>query len=239
MSMLLADPGFLRRLDDAVADLLSDAGCTGPPVDAEWLAREHFRLHVCVDRRQPGRGRVQNLLGRAGQICLRAEDRPERRQWTVAHELAEHRRAWLRTACGLAPGELSPGTAEELANQFAQRLLVPTDWLRSALRDGEPDLLQLKKQFATASHEVIAFRLLDLGEPSIVTVLDHGHVTRRRGRPWPAPRWLLPAEQECQRRVHLGSRPARLEGMGYVVDGWPIHELGWKREILRTVLAEG
>jgi len=42
------------------------------------------------------------------------------------------------------------------------------------------DLLELKKRYRTSSHEVIAWRFLDLPEPCVVTVIDNEHVSRRR-----------------------------------------------------------
>jgi hypothetical protein len=239
MSTPLADPHLLAQVDGAALELLAAAGCGGPPVDALQLAQEHLRLVICVDRRMVGRGRAQRLPGGVGQICVRPDDRPERRQWTVAHEIAEQLQGWLRDRCGLGPDDLGPAEAEQLANLFAERLLVPTAWLKAEVRRVGWDLFALKALFATASHEVIAFRLLDLpGGGGIVTVLDHGHVTRRRGRPWPAPRWLLPGERRCQIEVHDRGVPLHLKADAYEVWGWPIHEVGWKRDILRTVLTE-
>jgi len=48
----------------------------------------------------------------------------------------------------------------------------------------------------------------------------------------------LPGEIECWRHVHQGCRPSRTcQGPG-AIQGWPIHEEGWKREILRMELDE-
>lgn len=233
------DAGLESALDAAIMELLAAAGYAAPPVDALTLAREHFQLTICQDCRLRTRGRAQRVLG-SGHIFIRPEPRPERLQWTVAHEIAEHMGPRLWQACGLADRDVGPMWAEKLANAFAQRLLVPTAWLQRAVRECGWDLLALKQRFRTASHEVLALRLLELpGSSGLITVLDQGQVTRRRGRPWPAPRWLLPGELRCQLWIHEQAQPCRVQADGYEVWGWPIHESGWKREILRTVFTEG
>lgn len=231
----LVDAGLETALDAAVLELLGAAGCSTPPVDALFLARQHFQLTVCQDRRLLTRGRAQQVLG-GGHIYVRPEPRPERLHWTIAHEIAEHLGPRLWQACGLAVADVSPTLAEALANAFAQRLLAPTAWLQRAVQECGWDLLALKQRFYTASHEVFALRLLELpGSSGLITILDHGQVTRRRGRPWPAPRWLLPGELRCQLWIHERSQPCQVQVEGYDVWGWPVHESGWKREILRTV----
>jgi hypothetical protein len=179
------------------------------------------------------------MLG-SGYIYIRPEPRPERLQWTIAHEIAELMGPRLWRACGLADCDVSPQLAETLANAFAQRLLVPTAWLQQAVQECGWDLLALKQRFHTASHEVLALRLLELpGSSGLITILDKGQVTRRRGRPWPAPRWLLPGELRCQLWIHERAQPCQVRAEGYDVWGWPVHESGWKREILRTVFTDG
>ena len=125
---------------------------------------------------------------------------------------------------------------ESLANLFANRLLVPTRWLAVAAPGQGHDLLELKQLFRTASHEVIAWRLLDLPDPCIITIVDNGHIHRRRSNAWPTRKQLQPVEQECQRYVQHFSRPRTLCKDGWTVQGWPIHQADWKREILRSVV---
>ncbi len=224
-------------VDRAVAELLEAAGLAEPPVDAIALAQRHLGMVVCLDRTQPQRGRAQRVAGRK-QIFLRPEPSEERHQWTVAHEIGEHLKADLLARLGIDPEEARPLTGESLANLFADRLLVPTPWLAELGRQCRHDLLELKRQFRTASHEVIAWRLLDLPEPCIITIVDNGSVHRRRGNAWRVGKELSPAERACQQRVHQESRPHELRRDGWSVQGWPIHQLDWKREVLRSVLEE-
>jgi hypothetical protein len=45
----------------------------------------------------------------------------------------------------------------------------------------------------------------------------------------------MPAEREAVRECHQSSRPFNTESGGLRMEVWPIHEPGWKREILFTL----
>jgi hypothetical protein len=230
-------PDAAAAIDDLVAELLEQAGCDEPPVDAIALAQLDLDMTVCLDRRQPQRGRAERSAGRS-RIYLRPEPRLERRQWTVAHEIGEHLRLELLRRLDLADEGVSPMAGEALANAFANRLLVPSLWYaRDAPRSGY-DLFALKERYATASHEVLAWRWLDLDDACIVTLVDNGHITRRLANAGPAPRALAPTEVECQQVVNETSRKRLISAGGWVVWGWPVHQADWRREILRSVPPE-
>jgi hypothetical protein len=205
-------------------------------VDAVQLAERHLGIEVCVDGRQPGRGRAQKNRG-GKLIYLRPEPSAERRQWTVAHEIGEHLRQQLleRLAGG---GDAPVMTGESLANLFAYRLLTPTCWFAEDARNLDYVLPDLKQRYGTASHEVIAWRLLDLPEPCVITIIDNEHVSRRRSNAWPVTRQLAPAEQACLEYVHHYSRARRVQADGWTVWGWPVHQPDWRREVLRSVYEE-
>jgi predicted transcriptional regulator len=222
-------------LDREVESLLRAAGVEGPPVDAIALAQRHLKILVCLDRRQPQRGRAQRSAGQR-QIFLRPEPTEERHQWTVAHEIGEHLKVTFLQRLGLEPGQTRAMAGESLANLFAYRLLVPSCWFTADAPASDYDVLALKQRYRTASHEVIAWRLLDLPEPCIITIVDNGHVSRRRSNGWPVRRHLEPVEEQCQRYVHHYSRPRVVCQAGWTVQGWPVHQADWKREILRGVV---
>lgn len=224
----------IATIDKMVEELLDAAKLTQPPVDTIALAQQHLGMVVVLDQRQPQRGRVQRTLGKK-QIFLKPEPREERHQWTVAHEIGEHLKSELLERLGIAPNEARAMLGESLANLFAYRLLVPTCWFNEDAKTHEYDLLELKKRYATSSHEVIALRFLDLAEPCIVTVLDNEHITRRRSNAWPTRKQMLPIEQQCWQYVTQHSKPKLLRDNEWTVQGWPVHELEWKREILRSV----
>jgi Zn-dependent peptidase ImmA (M78 family) len=223
-------------IDRAVEELLQAAGVDRPPVDAVALAQRHLGMQVCLDRRQQQRGRAQRAAGRR-QIFLRPEPTEERHQWTVAHEIGEHLKAGLLQRLGMEPGRTPTMAGESLANLFAYRLLAPTCWFASDAAAHGYDLLEIKQLYRTASHEVIAWRFLDLPAPCIVTIVDNEHIHRRRSNAWRIRRQLEPAEQHCQRSVHHSGRPCVVAEGNWTVHGWPVHQADWKREILRSVVS--
>ncbi len=226
-----------RTIDAMVEELLDAARLSRPPVDAIALAQGQLGMVVVLDQRQPQRGRAQRALGKK-QIYLRPEPREERHQWTVAHEIGEHLKSELLARLGIVPSEARAMAGESLANLFAYRLLVPTCWFCADVRTFEFDLLALKERYMTSSHEVLAWRFLDLAQPCVVTILDNEHISRRRSNAWPIKRALLPVEKLCWEQVTHHARPATMRDDEWTVQGWAVHELEWKREILRSVRSE-
>jgi len=227
----------LTTVDRMVEEMLQAARIAEPPVDAIALAQGHLGMAVLLDKRQAQRGRAQRTAGRK-QIYLRPEPRTERHQWTIAHEIGEHVKTDLLIRLGMNPESTQAMTGESLANLFANRLLVPSRWFADDARSLEFDLAALKKRYATSSYEVLALRFLDLSEPCIVTIIDNEKITRRRSNAWPTRKKLEPAEEKCVRFVHNHGKPKRVQEAGWTVEGWPVHQEDWKREILRSVVEE-
>lgn len=240
-------------IECAVAKLLVDTDIDGPPVDAIQIAK-CLGIEVRLDASQASRGRL--VRGRMQpMICVRPEPRSERWQWTVAHEIGEHlmeRLSLIRALDSFAGSNFSgtgfpgsedyPGAAEiareETANRFANVLLVPGHWLVEDCAATGCDLLALKERYRTASYEVLALRMLDLSEPSIITIFDNGELMRRRGNlPGCLPSFQ-PIESRAQLQAHESGQPVKLATDGLSIQAWPIHEPHWKREILRTTLEE-
>jgi Zn-dependent peptidase ImmA (M78 family) len=228
---------MVGTVDRMVEDLLRAAKITEPPVDTIALAQGHLGMVICLDKRQAQRGRAQRSAGRR-QIFLRPEPREERHQWTVAHEIGEHFKSELLVRLGIDPEQTRAMAGESLANLFAYRLLVPTCWFADDAPALDYDLLRLKEKYSTSSNEVLAWRFLDLPEPVIVTIVDNDAISRRRSNAWPTRRQLEPAESKCQKYVHEHSRAWRVQENGWTVEGWPVHQDDWKREILRSVVEE-
>ncbi|MEZ6066416.1 MAG: ImmA/IrrE family metallo-endopeptidase [Planctomycetaceae bacterium] len=222
--------------DQIVQELLSCHGIVCPPVDALALA-EQLGLTVIYDAEQRGRARIKRLRG-ASAIFLQPDDRPERLQWATAHEIGEYLANEIMERLGLTVEGLAsePGQAqrEQLANEFAQRLLLPQAWFAADVAAVDADLTELKGIYSTASHELILTSTLRLKELSLVTIFDHGKLTRRRGNGQLAPPRLLPIELQVFQRVHQTGEPCELNDASVRVRGWPVHEPGWKRELLRT-----
>jgi len=225
----------VHTVDRLALELLTAAKIAEPPVDAIALAQDHLGMVVCLDKRLVQRGRAQRASGQR-HIYLRPEPREERHQWTVAHEIGEHMKPRLLERLGVAPADAKAMLGESLANLFAYHLLVPTCWFADDAPALGYDLLALKERYATSSHEVIAWRFLDLPDPCIVTIVDNEKITRRRSNAWPTKRELSPAEAKCQRYVFTHGKTRLVREKGWTVQGWPVHQLGWKREILRSVI---
>jgi Zn-dependent peptidase ImmA (M78 family) len=225
-------------IDRMVEELLDRSSLQQPPVDAIALAQRFLGMVVVLDRRQEQRGRAQRA-GRRPQIFLRPEPTEERHQWTVAHEIGEHLKPELLRRLGIAPEEARAMTGESLANQFAQRLLVPSRWFTRDAPDLGYDVLELKKRYSTSSHEVIALRFLTLPELCVITIVDNDHIHRRKSNGPRIRKELTPVEEKCQRYVHKHGKPRVVQEKGWTVQGWPVHTAEWKREILRSVVEEG
>jgi Zn-dependent peptidase ImmA (M78 family) len=216
-------------LDRTVEHLLDETDIAVPPVNA-LLVAQRLDVTVALDRTLTVRGRHKRLSGNPA-IFLRPEERPERLQWAAAHELGE---VFAWRVFEELEADPDPDSREQLANLIAPRLLIPSRWFHNDVLLTGGDLIALKSRYRTASHELIAWRFLDLPQPSIVTVFDHEHVSRRRGSRNAQVPGVQPIERRCWETVHRTAEPARLRQPGILVEGWPVHEPGWKREVLRT-----
>jgi hypothetical protein len=225
-------------LDAVAMDVLSEAEVDGPPVDAVAVAQA-IGMTVAVDDRQHARARFVRLTGVNGRgprptILLRPEPRFERRQWAVAHEIGEHVAHRLFSGLLVDPREVATNVRETVAAHLAGRLLLPGPWFAADAPACAWDLLALKSRYRTASHELIARRMLDLPAPVIVTIFDHAQVSLRRSN---VPGQVPPpsaAETACWRTAHEHNRPEQCADGLQAIQAWPVHEPGWKREIVRA-----
>jgi Zn-dependent peptidase ImmA (M78 family) len=235
MSIDLSREEVRAVIDQAVEDLLQAAGVEAPPVDALVIGQRQLGMAVCLERgsQKPGRGR--RAAGKK-QVFLRPEASPEGQQWTVAHAIGEHLKDDLLRRLGIPPEQQRVLSGESLPNLFAHHLLVPTSWLADEARSCDHDVLELKERFRTASHEVVAWRMLDLSTPCIITIMDNDAIQRRRSNTWRVRRELSDPERQCQRYVNEYSRPHMVREQGWTVQGWPVHSADWKREILRSIV---
>lgn len=224
---------------DAVVDrILNEARIDHPPVDAMAVARR-LGITVAIDSRQDVRARFVRLgaprrrVSRAT-VLLRPEPRGERLQWALAHEIGEHVACRVFATLGIDPRETSPEGRERVANHLAGRLLLPGRWFAADGAACAWDLFWLKTRYTTASHELIARRMIELPTPVIVTIFDQGAVYLRSSNVAGQVPPLSPAETHCWQTVHDTGRPYRMCCHAQRIQGWPVHEDGWKREILRT-----
>jgi len=234
----LTQDEFSAALDAVAASVIAVLGDVGPPIDALELAKA-LNLAVAWDTEQQGRARMVRLRGfgkatAQGSILLRPDPRRERLQWAVAHEIGEDCAVQVFDHLGVDPRE-APGSAREsVANQLGGRLLLPRDLFGAAGRDCNWDLPTLKSQFGTASHELIALRMLDFPPRVVITIFDQGRRTFRRGNlPSRAPALTAP-EMAARIAANETGQLAIESNAACSVQAWPIHEPEWKREILRA-----
>lgn len=226
-------------LEEITGLVFAEANVFGPPVDAFAIAAS-LRIDVAHDRGLPGRARFVRLGGdrdesrAGGTIFLRPEPRRERRHWAVSHEIGERWAYRVFESLGVDPSEAPAHCREKVANLLAGRILLPRSWF---LEDGIAcgwDLLDLKARYETASHELIARRMLDFEPPIIISIFDQGQLSLRQSNvpgTVPGPSHL---ELECWEHAHFQACPHNVRGILSEVQAWPVHEPSWKREILRT-----
>jgi hypothetical protein len=225
-------------LDQVAMEVLEAAGVDRAPVDAVRVARR-LGITVAVDDRQRGRARYVRLGGIRGRkprptILLRPEPRRERRHWAVAHEIGEHVAHRVFDLLLVDPREAGPSARERIAMYLASRLLLPGAWFAADSRACGWDLLSLKSRYETASHELIARRMLDLAPPVIISIFDLGSVSYRGSN---VPGQVPPPSSEemaSWRFAHTRNLPHESADGPRTIQAWPVHEPGWKREILRT-----
>ena len=203
--------------DLLVEELLEGAGVTRPPVNAIDVAQRHLKMPLREPAPSAPRGSEEG------------------RQWAAAQAIGERLKPDLLRRLGFDPASRQGLPGESLAGLLAHRLLTPTSWFAADARACGREVPELKNLYATAGYEVVAWRLLDLPEPCVITIVENDHVHGRRSNAWRVNKTLQPAECECQRYVHHYSRPRVVSADGWTVQGWPLHEPDLKRETLRSV----
>lgn len=225
----MTDSEWLSIVNATVLRLLQKSELLSPPVDAIAIARQ-IPLQLVWDNSQTSRGRLQRLAGQTT-ILLRHDERPERVQWAAAHEIGESVIWQMAQEAGVSAEDITPRARESLANLFASRLLLPEIWWIQAEPLHMGDVPALKTVFATASHELIAMRLLDKHCPRVISIWDQGQLTRRRSN---IPGKTLPLAQlelSSWQIAHESNQAVDQQGLVGRVRCWPLHESEWKREI--------
>jgi Zn-dependent peptidase ImmA (M78 family) len=228
---------WLRESAQVAREILDACGMGTPPVDA-WVVARTLGLRVAFDAFQQGRGRLKRIGGRRA-VLMRPKQRPEREQWTLAHEIGEALAVQVYSRVDVDPHDVPPQRREQVANALASNLLLPDGWFLRDARTCDGDVLRLKAIYSTAGHELILFNLLKLPELSLASVFDQRRLTRRRGNGQLSPPPLLPLERRVWGIVRESREPAQGASAGVRVQGWPVSEPGGNRELLRTTAVEG
>jgi hypothetical protein len=237
---------MIEAVNDCASELLAEANIFRPPIDALVIARQ-LKLIVARDYQSQVRARFlrvgqPNRTGR-GTILLADDPRPERRQWAIAHEIGEFAAHRVFAELDIDPAEMVAAEREQMANHLANALLLPFEWFRADGFAVDWDLSELKQIYSTASHELIVRRMLAMSPAVIISLFDQGKLTWRKSNVLRRPPPLVPAEHSTWQAAHTDAQPAQYECHDLPeglrdVRCWPVHETGWKREILRTALAD-
>ena len=140
----------------------------------------------------------------------------------MAHEIGEHVAHRVFARWGADPRETAANAREQVANCLAGRLLLPAAWFAADAAACQWDLLALKARHSTASHELIARRMLECRPAVVISIFDQRRLSFRRsnvsGRVPPP----SPAEIECWNSVHEQHRhphgPAKAQTHSGVAD---------------------
>ena len=138
-----------RAIDEQVEEILSRLAIEEPPVDALHVVRS-LGCELAFDAQQAGRARQKLIAGQSA-VLLKPDQRPERLQWATAHELGEIVAWKICERVNEDMQELPETFREQLANRFASRLLLPTEWFLADLKIMGRDLFLLKERYRTSS----------------------------------------------------------------------------------------
>ena len=241
---------FSQAVEAVAHAVLEEVEWERAPVDALAVA-ERLDLVVARDANMDVRARFVRLEGVAGlaggigqgTILMGDEPRVERRQWAVAHEIGESMAARVFVRLGVSLVDIPPAGRERVANHLANALLLPQQWFARDGKQFDWDLPKLKTAYSTASHELIARRMLEMSPPVMITLFDQGALQWRKSNVLRRPPMLTTVESSAWRaafetvQATLVATSDLPEGINQV-QCWPVHEPGWRREIMRTELAE-
>lgn len=214
MDDMITTEDVLAAIESVAETILEQANLSEPPFDAMHLARNHFRVPVVASE-------AENVIRREME-----------EQYNAAQSIAKLYKSEVLRRLEI---EHAPH-GKSIVNLLALRLLIPTCWLAQDAPNLEYDLLALQECYSTVTHETLAWRLLDLEEPCIITIVDNGAIYRRRSNSGHVKKTLSRPEQDCRREVFQSGEPCRVQADGWDVQGWPIpHEHG-ARQILRSVV---
>jgi hypothetical protein len=222
-----------------VAGMLERAGVTAPPVDALEIAERHLGIPIewvePAEEDESGRRRPRHRNSSGHGITLVTDMGPEQQQRAAADGIARMLLPDIYRKLAVVPGSESKQFAAHVRAMAAARVLIPTKLLKAATRECKYDVPALHERFATVGMEAVAWRLLDLEEACVVTIVDDGAVASRKGNRVAVTRRLEPAEQECVEKVTELDLPHRARKGEWTAWGWSVPNRPFRRILLRAV----
>jgi hypothetical protein len=230
---------LVDTVERLVAGMLERAGVAAPPVDALEIAERHLGIPVewvePAEDDEGGRRRPRHRSSSGHGITLVTDMSDEQQQRAAADGVARMLLPDIYRKLAVVPGSESKQFAAHVRAMTAARVLIPTKLLKAALRECKYDVPALQKRFATVGMEAVAWRLLDLEETCVVTIVDDGSVASRRANRVAVTRKLEAAEQECVEKVTELDLPHRARRGEWTAWGWPVPGRAFRRIILRAV----
>lgn len=219
-------------LDNLIQEFMLKVSLHQPPVDAEALLNAKAWQMLGLEGPSPHTKKPAQVFD-----PKESESSDIKKQWFAAQTLAsslqkEAKVRWEKSNDSQASQGIS------FINLIAQRILVPTHWLKNFASSVDYDLRELKRIFKTPAYEIIALRMLDLESPCIITIVDNQHIFKRKSNCCVPPKVLSATETMVLNYVHENSRAKKVNDQGWQVAGWPVHQLDWRREILRSIPPE-
>lgn len=222
--------GWKDACDDFVDDTLAEVGLVDPPVDAFQVAA-HLGLDIVLNKTSFSRARLKSIAGRR-QIVVNDESRSEAVQWAVAHEIGEQIAPQIVARTG-STEPVRGFLREQIASEFAGRLLLPRRWFFDAIEETEADIFQMKKQFATSSFELILLGMLRSPDLTVVQIFDEWGNARRFSNSNER-QANKPCELDAWQHCHFTGEAVDFIEDGFRVQCWPLHEENRKRELMRV-----
>jgi Zn-dependent peptidase ImmA (M78 family) len=165
-----------KLISEMVTSLLNGSGITRPQVDVKGLAESKGALVVEEPNEDETSGFLFQAAGSPPIIGVNANHHPNRKRFTVGHELAHlllHTKTGVhvdRAVLKMRDARAKEGTDEEEieANKFAAELLMPESFLRADIAelgqiyaDDERAISELARRYGVSA-QAMAIRLSSL-----------------------------------------------------------------------------
>lgn len=128
-------------------------------------------------------------------IFYNEKERLERQHYSIAHELLE-RHLINENLNQLKLGKITKEELHKIANDYTRYILLPENSFEKNAMKLNYNLFSLKETFITASHELIARRLLDIGN-FIITIIDNNNIYLRKSATISIPQNLTALEKKA------------------------------------------
>lgn len=228
---------LFEAVDRTVLARLARHGTAAPPVDAVRLAKDGFGLPIRFAEPEgtPKEYGDRPVRKQKGEVVLNPDSPEETHHAACARGIARILVPEILETLGVVPGTENRGATNSLVGVVAPRLLMPTKWFDRDARRANYDVRKLAEIYSTVPEILIAWRLLDLEEICVISVVEDGTVSARRGNRAAAGRTLTAAEQRCVAIVSETREPASARADGWSARGWPASTGAFDRIILRAV----